>query len=126
MIEMQFPETRAPLVPARRRYAVKEITLWRKRLPKVRFAVLPSSTFRPNPVVIQDCLFVSVFSPGAVFAIKRSSGEVQWRRRLVPLGGGGGPLCQFDPFREDIAHFIRVGPGEREGDLEVLPIRNRS
>jgi len=30
---------------------------------------------------------VSVFSPGAVLAINRSSGAIDWRRRLVPFGG---------------------------------------
>lgn len=73
--------------PARYRHDLALLTVWRVQLPRVRHAVLPPNTSRPNPLAVGGRLFVSVFAPGAVVCLDRHSGEILWRRRLVPFGG---------------------------------------
>lgn len=68
---------RTPAKPKRR---------WTTKLPAVKFAVLPPSTTRPNPLIAGDKLFVSIFSPGAVCALVKHTGKLLWRTRLNSFG----------------------------------------
>jgi outer membrane protein assembly factor BamB len=63
-----------------------EATVWKTKLPDVEHGLLPSSIPRPNPMVVGSTLIVSIFSPGAVCALKRDSGLLIWRRQLEGLG----------------------------------------
>jgi PQQ-like domain len=65
----------------------EELTVWRTKLPDVKFAVLPPGNTRPNPLIANDMLFVSVFSPGAVCALERDTGCLIWRRELGKFSG---------------------------------------
>lgn len=60
----------------------KDLTVWKTKLPDAKFAVLPPSNNRPNPLATQDRLFISVFSPGAICALERESGKLIWRREM--------------------------------------------
>ena len=68
-------------------FAFREPTIWRTKLPHVEQAAMPPSNTRPNPLVVDDRLFASVFSPGAVCALDRNSGKLLWSRELSGLGG---------------------------------------
>lgn len=59
---------------------------WETKLPGIKNAVLPSQTTRPNPLVVGEFLFASIFSPGAVCAAKRRTGELLWLNELDSLG----------------------------------------
>jgi outer membrane protein assembly factor BamB len=59
---------------------------WETKLPGVTTAVLPSKTTRPNPLVAGEFVFASTFSPGAVCAAKRKTGELLWLNQLDSLG----------------------------------------
>jgi hypothetical protein len=59
-----------------RTFTFEELTVWRKQLADVKFAVLPPANTRPNPLIADDKLFVSVFSPGAVCALERDTGRL--------------------------------------------------
>lgn len=61
--------------------------LWKTRLPDVKLAVLPPSTTRPNPIVIGELVFVSVFASGAVCALNKRTGKLLWRHALPHFGG---------------------------------------
>lgn len=61
-------------------------SLWRTRLPDVKFALLPPGTTRPNPVVLGNLVIASIFSPGAICAVSRRNGELVWRRPLPYYG----------------------------------------
>lgn len=63
-------------------FGFEELTVWRTSLPDVKFAVLPPSNNRPNPLATQERLYVSVFSPGAICALERDRGRLIWRRKL--------------------------------------------
>ena len=65
----------------------EEVTVWQTELPDVKFAVLPPGNTRPNPVIANDRLFVSVFSPGAVCALERDTGRLIWRQELGKFSG---------------------------------------
>ena len=60
----------------------RDFTVWRTKLPDVKFAVLPSSNTRPNPLANEDRLYASVFAPGAICALDRDRGKLIWRRQL--------------------------------------------
>jgi hypothetical protein len=57
------------------------------QLPDTKVAILPPTTTRPNPLVAGDRLFASVFSPGAIVAVDRSSGRLLWRTPVTPYAG---------------------------------------
>jgi outer membrane protein assembly factor BamB len=75
-------------------YLFDEIAVWRTRLPKVEFAALPASNNRPNPLVTEDMVYASVFSPGAVIALDRQTGKLIWRRDILKFGGSAVHLSQ--------------------------------
>ena len=70
-----------------RTLSFEELTIWRTELPDVNIAVLPPDNTRPNPLALDDKLFVSVFSPGAICALQRDSGGMIWRRELQKFSG---------------------------------------
>jgi outer membrane protein assembly factor BamB len=63
-------------------YEFDELTIWRTKLPEVKHAILPPSNNRPNPLVADGLVFVSVFAPGAICALDRKTGVLVWRREL--------------------------------------------
>jgi outer membrane protein assembly factor BamB len=70
-----------------RTLSFEEPKVWRTELPDVKFAVLPPSNTRSNPLIVEDKLFVSVLSPGAVCALERDTGRLIWRRELGKFSG---------------------------------------
>lgn len=64
-------------------FGFRDLTVWSTKLPDVKFGVLPPSNNRPNPLVTQDRLYVSVFAPGAICALDRDRGKLLWRRDLL-------------------------------------------
>jgi hypothetical protein len=68
-------------------FSFRDLTVWRTKLPDVRFGVLPSSNNRPNPLAAKDRVYASVFAPGAICALERDRGKVIWRRELHKYGG---------------------------------------
>src|SRR5579862_239314 len=75
-----------------------ELRIWRTRLPKAKHAVLPPSNNRPNPLVIGDVVYVSVFSAGAVCALDRKTGKLIWRREIFRFGDAAVQLAQGTLF----------------------------
>lgn len=69
-----------------------DIAVWRVKLPKVKFAVLPPFNKRPNPLVTEDVVYASVFSPGAVIALERGTGKLVWRRNIPRFGSSSAYL----------------------------------
>jgi ABC-type multidrug transport system fused ATPase/permease subunit len=49
-------------------YSFDELAIWRTKLPQVKHAILPPHTNRPNPLLHEGRLYVSVFSSGAICA----------------------------------------------------------
>ena len=68
-------------------FTFEDLAVWRTQLPDVDFAILPPGDTRPNPVVSDDMLFVSIFSPGAVCALDRQNGHVIWRKEITNFAG---------------------------------------
>ena len=75
------------------RYTFDELAIWRTKLPQAELAVLPPSNNRPNPLATDTTLYVSVFSPGAVYALDRKTGEIVWRREIPKFGGSAVQLA---------------------------------
>lgn len=79
-------------------YSFDELAVWRTELPNTKHAVLPPHTNRPNPLIHKGKLYVSVFSPGAICALDRKTGQIQWRRELPHLGSDSVHLSQGKLF----------------------------
>ncbi len=71
----------------KRPVASRPTSVWKTKLAGVRNAVLPSNTTRPNPLVIGDRLFVSIFAPGAVCAAHKKTGKLLWTTKLNSYAG---------------------------------------
>jgi outer membrane protein assembly factor BamB len=95
-------------------FTFEELTVWRNELPDVEFAALPAGNTRPNPLIADDKLFVSIFSPGAVCALDRDTGRLIWRRELGKFSGA--PVYFYD--RKLFAHsphtLYSLSPGSGE------------
>ncbi len=72
--------------PVRTWHKVDDLLIWKHRIRNVQHAILAPSTTRPNPLVLDDIVVVSVFSPGMIYAIDRVSGEKCWSRHVGKLG----------------------------------------
>jgi outer membrane protein assembly factor BamB len=66
--------------------SLAKLTIWKAKLPNVKHGLVPPSIPRPNPLVVDSSLFVSVFAPGAIVCLSRDTGVMLWRRELPPLG----------------------------------------
>ena len=82
-----------------------EITVWRTKLPGVKHAILPPHDNRPNPLVADSMLYVSVFSPGAVCALNRKTGKLIWRKEIPKLAGSAVHLAGGKLFAKT-AHTV--------------------
>ena len=87
---------------------------WKTKLPNVRCAVLPASTTRPNPLVADDLLIASVFSPGAVCALGRRSGKLIWRRSIHTFGSASAYFANGTLFAmsDNTIHALDPKTGE--------------
>ena len=68
-------------------YSFIDLGLWQTTIADVKHAILPPSDDRPNPVVTDSMVVVSIFSPGAVYALERKTGKLLWRTEIVGYGG---------------------------------------
>jgi PQQ-like domain len=91
-------------------YRFDELVIWRTRLPKVKFAVLPPSNNRPNPLVSEDMLYVSIFSPGAISALERKTGKLIWQRALPRFGASAVHLARRTLFAQTANTLYALEP----------------
>jgi len=75
-------------------YSFDELAIWRTKLPETNHAILPPRNNRPNPLVTEDMVYASVFSPGAVCALERQTGRLVWRREIPGLAASSVHLAQ--------------------------------
>jgi outer membrane protein assembly factor BamB len=94
--------------PTRRSF--EDLAVWRISLPGIEHAVLPPSTDRPNPRLSNGTLFVSVFSPGSVYALDAATGKICWRRELPYLGGSATELAGDLLFAQTAQSLYALDP----------------
>jgi outer membrane protein assembly factor BamB len=110
--------TRDARVPT---FTFHELTIWRTDLPHVEHAAMPPSNTRPNPLVADDNLFVSVYRPGAVCALDRNSGKLLWRRELSGLGGASTYLYNDILFAKSLHTLCALHPENGEVLWAICP-----
>jgi outer membrane protein assembly factor BamB len=98
----------------RRSFSLDELTAWKTELPNVQFAVLPPGNTRPNPLVTDDMLFVSIFSPGAVCVLDRATGRIIWMRELPKFAGASVSLNEGRLFAQSSHTLYSLSPGSGE------------
>jgi outer membrane protein assembly factor BamB len=95
-------------------FSFRDLTVWRAKLPDVKFAVLPPSNTRPNPLATEDRLYVSVFSPGAICALERERGKLEWRRELGKFANAAVYLSAGRLFAKTSNTLFALQPGSGE------------
>jgi PQQ-like domain len=103
------------------RIATKSNRSWKTKLQEVEFAVLPASTTRPNPLVAGDKVFVSIFSPGLVCGLARSSGKILWRTPLDSFGSSAVVLADNSLFAQSCRTLYALSPQTGEVRWEFTP-----
>jgi outer membrane protein assembly factor BamB len=93
------------------KFTFDDLAIWRTELPDVEFAILPSHNTRPNPLVSDDTLFVSVFSPGAICALDRGNGRLLWRKEIPKFAGSSVSLHEGKLFAKS-SHTLYSLDGE--------------
>lgn len=73
-------------------HPIGELTIWRHRIRAAEHAILPNYTARPNPLVAGELVIASIFSPGIVCAVDRTTGNHRWNGRT---GGFAGSTVTF-------------------------------
>jgi hypothetical protein len=91
-------------------YSFDELTIWRTKLPQAQHAVVPPSNNRPNPLVTDTMAYVSVFSPGAVCALERQTGEIVWHREIPKFGDSAVHLAQGQLFAKTANTLFALEP----------------
>ena len=91
-------------------YSFDELAIWRTKLPQAEHAVLPPSNNRPNPLVTDTMAYVSVFSPGAVYALERRTGKIVWHREIPKFGGSAVHLAQGKLFARTANTLFALEP----------------
>jgi outer membrane protein assembly factor BamB len=86
------------------------ITVWRTKLPDVKYAILPPHDSRPNPLVTDRMLYVSVFAPGAVCALDRETGKIAWRNEIPRLAGSAVHLAKGKLFAQTATTLYSLEP----------------
>lgn len=95
-------------------YSFKELTLWRTKLPDVEHGILPPSNNRPNPLVSDNMVYASIFSPGAVCALDRGTGKLVWRRELPKLAAASVYLAGGKLFAKTAQSLYAMQPESGE------------
>lgn len=117
-------------------HRVRDLTIWRRKIRNVEFAVRTPNTSRPNPLVIDSSILASIWSPGAVYAAELGDGRPVWRRALPPFAHdsicvAGGmlyahalhTLYALDPCSGEIAWSwrpARAGGGDLHGSPTIV------
>jgi hypothetical protein len=70
-----------------KKHFIDDLVLWQHRIEGIKHTTLPSQTSRPNPLVVGDMVIASVFSPGIIYAVDRSTGEQRWMLSTNGLAG---------------------------------------
>lgn len=91
-------------------YTFDELAIWRTKLPDVKQAVLPPSNCRPNPLVADTMVYVSVFSPGAVCALERQTGKIVWHREIPRFGDSAVHLANGKLFAKTANTLLALEP----------------
>jgi outer membrane protein assembly factor BamB len=91
-----------------------ELAIWRTKLPEVKHAILPAANNRPNPLVVDDFVFVSVFAPGAICALDRKTGTLIWRKEVAELAGAAVHAANGTVFTQtpNSLHALEPATGE--------------
>jgi PQQ-like domain len=66
-------------------HRIEDLALWRRNIRGVEFAVRSPSTSRPNPLIADSLVIASIWSPGAICALDRDTGQLRWRHPMAPL-----------------------------------------
>jgi hypothetical protein len=98
-----------------------DLAIWRTSLPDVEHGLLPAHSDRPNPKLNDGMLFVSVFSPGCVYALDATTGEVCWRRELNYLGGSSVELSKGRLFAKTARTLYALDPASGSILWEFCP-----
>lgn len=114
-------------LPATRTYRAEELTLWSASVGRSTVPLGPD-TVRPNPIVVGDLVLTTTFSPGAVIAFDRETGDRRWRLRLPYYGQSlhhppgsslvyGGTCQELLAIRPDTGRGVwTYSPYGREGE----------
>ena len=87
------------------------LTLWRRKLRGVEFALRAPQTSRPNPIVVDELLVASLWSPGAVVAVDRATGRQVWRHPFVPLAHDSIQFAEGMLYTHDLRALYGLEPG---------------
>lgn len=98
--------------------------MWRTKLPDVKFGTLPPSNNRPNPLATQDALYVSVFFPGAICALRRDRGKLIWRRDLPKHASASVHLHEGNLFAKTSSTLFALRPDSGKTLWSFCPYGN--
>lgn len=102
----------------------QDLAIWRTKLPDVKFAVLPPSNNRPNPLATQDRLYISVFSPGAICALERETGKLMWRRELPRSANSSVQFYEHKLFAKTAQALFALHPDSGQTLWSFCPYGN--
>src|SRR5262249_10982095 len=98
-------------LPEKATYSVEDLRIWQTKLSGVRFAVLPLSNNRPNPIATGSRVFVSIFAAGSACVLESRTGRVIWRRGIGKLASASVQLHAGALCAQNSNALFRLRPG---------------
>jgi outer membrane protein assembly factor BamB len=102
-------------------YTFDELAIWKTNLPNAKHTVLPPSNGRPNPLVAGTMVYVSVFSPGAIYALDRQTGKLVWHREIPKFAGSAVHLADGKLFAKTANTLLALKPETGETIWSFCP-----
>jgi hypothetical protein len=66
-------------------FIFEDYAVWRTPIPDIKFVGGYHHTDRPNPRLSNGKLFISIFSPGCIYALDTITGKIDWTVKLPSL-----------------------------------------
>ena len=98
------------ILDSRKQHFIEDLALWRHTLEGVDHAVLPPETSRPNPLVVEDLVIASVFSPGGIYAVDRATGQQRWTLPTNGLAGSPVTYAEGTLYGKSVHTLYAIDP----------------
>ena len=105
-------------------YRADDLLVWKHPQRGVRQGIFPHDTCFPNPVLHDDLVIATTFSPGHVCAVSKQTGERRWMRRLPyyahkPIFASGYLFCG------DSRSIVSLSPRSGKKRWKFMPYAER-
>lgn len=95
-------------------HSLEDLLVWRYEIAETSSLALPANGDNPNPLVVDDIVIASVFSPGEIIAVNRENGRKCWSLQLQDYGGAHVSIADGVLFAQTSQTIYAMKPANGE------------